>query len=149
MSEAAETGKKRRISSPEELHDYMHVTGPGLWTLLAVIIALLVGMLILASGYKLENTLEVQAETYSGRVMENGSTPLHCTLTDERRSLVKSGMKVRVAGEEGHVSTMLEEDGYTILAVELDRENVKLKDGTYDAEIILESVSPISFLLQK
>ena len=36
-----------RISSPEELHDYMRVTSPRLWMILAAIVVLLVGFIVL------------------------------------------------------------------------------------------------------
>lgn len=51
-----------RVASPEELNDYMRVTGPALWMLMAAVIALLAGMLALASIHPLETTLAVQAQ---------------------------------------------------------------------------------------
>ena len=38
-----------RISSPEELHDYMRVTSPRLWMILAAVVLLLVGFIVYAS----------------------------------------------------------------------------------------------------
>ena len=60
MSEAVREQKERRISSPEELHDYMHVTGPGLWIMLTVIIGLMAALIITASTMKMENLMDVQ-----------------------------------------------------------------------------------------
>ncbi len=37
-----------RISSPEQLHDYMHVTSPRLWMLLIAVAVLLIGFLAYA-----------------------------------------------------------------------------------------------------
>ena len=62
MSEAVQERKERRISSPEELHDYMHVTGPGLWIMLALIIVLMAALIYFASTVKLENLMEVSAD---------------------------------------------------------------------------------------
>ena len=38
-----------RITSPEELGDYLHVTNPSVWVILAAIILLLIGMLVWSS----------------------------------------------------------------------------------------------------
>ena len=35
-----------RVSSPEQLDDYMRVANPGVWTLLAAVIALLIGVCV-------------------------------------------------------------------------------------------------------
>ena len=35
-----------RISSPEQLNDYLHVTNPTVWVVLAAVIILLAGMLV-------------------------------------------------------------------------------------------------------
>ena len=40
-----------RISSPEQLNDYIRVTRPGIWLILAAVTLLLVGMLIFAVFY--------------------------------------------------------------------------------------------------
>ena len=54
------------ISSPEELHDYMRVTSPRLWMILAAIIVLLAGFAVYASTATMENTMpiRVQVEHY-------------------------------------------------------------------------------------
>ena len=145
MSEAVRERKEHRISSPEELHDYMHVTGPGLWVMLAVIIALLAALIILASTMKMENLMDVQMQVSAAGAAVR-PPQLTCTLTDERKDQVKTGMKVRVAGQEGTVSALVEDEKEVQATVILDREDAELKEGTYDAKIVLESTSPVSFL---
>ena len=49
-----------RISSPESLHDYMRVTSPRLWMILAAIIALLAGFIVFASMATMENTMPLK-----------------------------------------------------------------------------------------
>ena len=44
-----------RISSPEEMHDYMRVTSPKLWMILSAVIALLVGFIVYASTSVMES----------------------------------------------------------------------------------------------
>lgn len=36
----------KRISSPEQLTDYLRVTNPGIWVVLAAVLALLVGFFV-------------------------------------------------------------------------------------------------------
>jgi hypothetical protein len=57
-------------------------------------------------------------------------------------------MKVRVAGHEGTITTLVEDDDEVIVRADLDRSDVELKDGAYDATIVLESTSPVSFLME-
>ena len=57
-------------------------------------------------------------------------------------------MKVRVAGREGTITTVLEDDEEVMAVATLDEADVDLKDGTYDAVIVLESTSPVSFLME-
>ena len=55
-----------RISSPEQLTDYLHVTNPGIWVLFAVIILLLVALLAWASIGQLETTAPAKAAVADG-----------------------------------------------------------------------------------
>ena len=146
MSEAVQDRKERRISSPEELHDYMHVTGPGLWIMLAVIIGGLAVLIFFASTVKLENLMDVSVQVTDDGA---GGEParLVCSLTGDRKNQVKIGMKVQVAGQEGTVTTLVEDDEEVLVRADLDRADVELKDGAYDATIVLESTSPVSFLM--
>ena len=146
MSEAVREQNERRISSPEELHDYMHVTGPGLWVMLAMIIILLAGLIILASTVTMENTMAVQVIAIDTGT-ESQPTTMLCTLSGDRKGQIKIGMKVRVAEEEGTISTLVEDDEEVVATIVPDRNGAKLKAGTYDAEIVLESTSPVSFLM--
>ena len=146
MSEAVLERTERRISSPEELHDYMHVTGPGLWIMLALIIGLMAVLIVFASTMKLENLMDVSVQ-----VTDDGAggepAALVFSLTGDRKDQVKIGMKVRVAGQEGTITTLVEDDEEVVAIADLDRADVELKDGAYDATIVLESTSPVSFLM--
>ena len=53
-----------RVSSPEELNDYIRVTSPSVWLVLAALIILLAGMLV----WSIFGTVE--AHTADGRVEE-------------------------------------------------------------------------------
>lgn len=148
MSEAVQERKRHRISSPEQLHDYIHVTGPSLWILLTMIIVMLGAMIILAATITIENTLDVQMAV-TDMANEEGSSLLTSSITGEQRNQVKIGMEVRVAGEKGTITEMIDDEQEVFVAAELDRAGAKLKEGIYDAVIVLERTTPISFLLEK
>lgn len=122
-----------RISSPEQLTDYLHVTNVGVWVLLSVIILLLAAFFAWASIRKLETTAAAKAAVMDGTAQ--------ITVIDNAK--VASGMAVRMGGAEFKISEVdLDELGFTLAYAPVD-----LANGSYDAEVVVESVSPISFLL--
>ena len=46
-----------RISSPEQMNDYIRVTNPGVWMVLGTIVALLAGVIIWAAAGRLETVV--------------------------------------------------------------------------------------------
>ena len=145
-----------KISSPEELHDYMRVTTPRLWMILGAIILLLVGFIVYASSAKMENLMSIRVEVMSFNILEEAqketgqtryslvSSQLPVTLADT----VDTGMEVRIGTYRGKVSWIGESSDAEHLSVMIEMENgyVPLPDGSYDAELVLESATPISFL---
>ena len=129
-----------RVTSPERLHDYLCVTSPRLWMVLAAAIALLLGMLVFSATANLESSLPAEA------VVEDGTVFLELPVS--RKEQIKPDMPVRVAGKEGKIDyVFLDRDALKIsVSMEL-QEGETLPDGTYDAEIVTETIKPISFLL--
>ena len=66
-----------RMSSPEQLNDYIKVTNPGVWMALAAIVILLIGVCVWGVFGKLETKLPVAAVSQDGQtvlyVKENDS----------------------------------------------------------------------------
>lgn len=56
-----------KVSSPERLSDYLRVTNPGVWAVLAVVLLLLAGLLVWASVGTLETTAEVRVIVHEQR----------------------------------------------------------------------------------
>ena len=131
-----------RISSPEQLQDYMRVTTPGVWMVLLAVILLLAGIIISSALVTVESKITEQA------VVDEDGLILDITLPMEQKELVAPGMKVRVADREAKVEMVFQaQDGMEVLAM-LPEDGEKLAPGTYDAEIITETVTPISFLFK-
>ena len=123
-----------RISSPEQLTDYLRVTNPGIWVILAAVILLLAGVF----AWAMVGTLETKAEV---KVIVADHTAQIIPLGQE--ALAK-GMPLRVGGQDFVVaSAERDEYGRSVGTAEIG-----LPDGTYDGTVVTESVHPISFLLE-
>ena len=133
-----------RISSPEQMRDYMRVTSPRLWMLLAAMIALLAGFLVYASTTMMETTLELSATADQSGVIQ-------ATVTPEQARNLEIGMKVRIGGKNARVAEIVQMMGgatgkQTTVLIEPE-EDLVLPEGLYQATVVTESISPIDFLM--
>lgn len=144
-----------RVSSPEQLDKYIRVTNPAFWTILLAIIALLAGVCAWGVLGHLDTTVSAAA------VSEQGAVTLYAKESD--MPSLKEGMEVRIQ-EQSYTITQISkmpvmaqdnlsdytlhiggfQSGEWVYAIQTDAE---LPDGTYAAEIVVESVAPISFVL--
>ena len=125
-----------RISSPEDLTGYLRVTSPGMWIILASVIALLVGMFAWSAVGTLETTVDATAvvQNHTARIVAPGQG------ADE----LVAGMPLRIASQEFVIASVdYDEFGRATAQAE-----VSLPDGTYDATIVVERTRPIEFLLE-
>jgi hypothetical protein len=122
-----------RLATPEQLNDYLHVTNVRVWVLLAIIILLLGALFVWSSIGKLETTVAGRASVTDGTA--------RITVLDNRK--VTEGMTVRMGEAEFRISEVTQDEmGLTVAFAP-----VNLTNGNYDAVIVVESVSPIGFLL--
>ena len=144
-----------RITSPEDLHDYMRVTSPRLWMLLGAIASLLVGFIIYASTATMENTAPIKVQLHQDAVSQEEAadgkadklTTVYAELPNAMMGQVEIGMKVRMGREQGKISWIgVQPDGTVAVDIAPDNAYIPLPDGEYDAELVLESTTPISFL---
>ena len=144
-----------KVSSPEQLNEYIRVTTPGVWMVLAAIVILLAGVIVWGFIGHLDTTLSTAV------VCENGEAVVYVKEADIEK--IDVGMTVRVDDKEYTVSeiptqpkrvddTMSEyavyasglTSGEWVYAVKV---NGDFADGVQKAEIVVESISPISFIL--
>ena len=123
-----------RISSPDQLQDYMRVTNPGVWMVLAAVIVLLAGIFVATVFGRLESTYTARAKIQDGKAV--------LLIEGEAADEVDEGMTLRIKNEQAKI-----EDVYWVTqdAVEAVA-RIDLSDGNYDAEVVMEVISPISFL---
>ena len=124
----------QRISSPDQLSDYLRVTNPGIWVFLACVILLLTGIFAWASIGTLETviTVKVSVEAQTATVIPDGSGTL------------AQGMELRVSGQE----VLIGGTGADAYGRVFGVASIALPDGVYDGTVVTERTNPISFLLE-
>lgn len=123
-----------RITSPEQLTDYLRVTNPGIWVLFTAIIILLGGLCVWSTVGTLETLADGVAEVEHGQAM--------IMVTANTGNEIASGMIVRI-GEEEFVISSVEKDDY---GRDVAFAPIAKADGKYDVKIVTESIHPIQFL---
>ena len=124
-----------QISSPEQLHDYLHVTNPTVWLILAAIILLLVGCLIWSSVATIDTFASATATVNDGSMVIKIDDP-------NLEKMIKSGMKVAVGDTTAKVTSVGHSaNGSTFAVAETTLEN-----GTYDAKVVLRQTQVLSLL---
>ena len=123
-----------RISSPDQLTDYLRVTNPGIWVLLASIVLFLSGVFVWFTIGTLESTAAVKVSVAGQQA----------TVIPREATVLTEGMPLRVASDE-----------YTLDSVGTDEYDrsfgnavVKLPDGVYDGIVVTAQTHLISFLLE-
>ena len=121
-----------KIQSPEDLNDYIRVSNPGVWLMLAAVIVLLIGAGIWGIFGRLDSTVKMQAYVEDGLAV--------CIVEDAQ---LEVGMKVKIADVEGEIAEVAAQEGASIAAIKTE-----LPDGTYPAEIAVGEVSPFSLIFR-
>ena len=144
-----------RVSSPEQLNDYIKVSNPGVWMIMAAIIALLIGFCVWGVFGQLETKIATAG------MCENGV--FTCFVNEDEAAKINLGMTLNVDGNELSVSGIsskpisvnAEMDEYLLHLGNFSEGDWlyeitaigALADGVYKADIVTESVSPVSFIL--
>jgi hypothetical protein len=125
-----------RIASPEQLQDYMRVTNPGIWMVLAAVILLLAGLLVWGSMTYIDSVAYGKAEVSQGSMLVR---------FDEERAAenVDVGMSVTVGESQSVIRSMgWDEQGMFALA------ETTLADGEYDAAVHYKQTQVLKLLFR-
>lgn len=148
--------KVKKVDSPEQLNQYIRLSNPGVWILLIAIVILLIG--VCAWGYfgKIDtkiNTVAISSDYKS-----------YVYIKEIDLEKVKNGMKVEIANNENKYEIVEIETTPEKVTEELSeyarhlgnfqigewvykcRLNKGLKEGTYSANIVIESIAPMVFI---
>lgn len=144
-----------RISSPEQLDQYLTVTGPGVWLPLLAVIVLLIGGIVWMIFGQINITMNVAVEASDGVVV--------CYVPGEQKKSALSGGSVTIAGEKytltdvGYASQLVTEEmninvrragslemGTIVAPLTVD---APLLPGVYSGQITVETVNPIKYII--
>ncbi len=124
-----------RISSPEQLGDFLQVTTPAIWSVLAAVLLLLGSLLVWSSV--------TTVESYAAGTAEVRDSVLTLTFDDPKRAEnVQVGMNVKTGDYETPVLSVGQNGDGTLFAVA----KADLPDGTYEAKVGYRSTQIIEML---
>ncbi len=132
--------KNKRIKmnqSVEDLNNYIRVTNPGVWLLIVAMLSIMIGILIWSFFGHIERTIDATIYVEKNEIV--------CYVNEDDSANLTKGMVVEYANLKGTIQDKQEnQDGVDIYTVSSKN---KVKDGYYSGIIIIEEISPISFLL--
>lgn len=146
-----------KISSPEQFNQYLCVVNTGVWLVLVAVFLLLSGFCIWGFFGELKTTLPVVAAVDGGNMV--------CYVPSGQAQGIEEGMIVEVSDVEYVVSKKsvrpekvsdslepylqylggFEEDSF-VFSIDAEPVGDAVADGQYEAQVVLESVSLMSFL---
>lgn len=146
----------KRISSPEELNDYVKVANPGIWLIMLGVIVLLVGALIWSVTGQIDSYVD------SLGVVENSQMTVY--LKEDYISKIDTDSIVKVDKKEYKVVNISKEpikvdSNFSEYMLHLGNLNINdwvfeikvdtdLKDGLYTVGVVTESIQPITLLFE-
>ena len=125
-----------RISSPEQLNDYMHVTNPPIWMVLIAVILLLAGLLIWSCFAVMESRASGVATVENGAVSVQFTDP-----TAAER--VEMGMNVSIGTVSVPITSLGRDSNGAIVALA----QAELPNGVYDCSVTYKFTRVIKLLL--
>ena len=144
-----------KMESPEALNDYLQVTSPGVWIVLAAVIVFLAGAVVWGIFGHIDSTVKAAV------ISEEGES--YCLVPEDALQSVIEDRIVKVDGTEYELTPetlkpqVISEDTniYWILAGNLNIGDIvyeiplseEMEEGVYSGIIVTETLSPVSLLL--
>ncbi len=143
-----------RISSPDQLNDYVKLSDPGVWFVLAAVMVILTGACVFGILGHIDSTVPGVGISKEGRMV--------CLVKKEYGGRFSEEMEAKIDGEKYGASLRSDTpktvwdttDAYALYVgdmqpgewvYELDVDGT-FEDGTYAVSLVTEKVSPLSFL---
>ena len=136
-----------QISSPEQVRDYLRATSPKIWMIIAAVAALALGFVAYISTAEQEETVPVQVTVENFADGELNYATITFEIPAEDRDRYQIGMEVRFAGTKGKIRYFVDGGRRTFGSVDVP-EGTEIPDGTYEAEVVVGTSTPIGELLQ-
>ncbi len=124
-----------RLSSPEELNDYLKVTDTGVWAVLIAVV------LLIAGGLFWGCTTYINSSVTGTAVVENGRMQIGFE-DDAQAENVEPGLAVKAGSATSTVSSIgTDENGHIFVTAD-----TTLADGTYTVEITYKTTQLMKLL---
>lgn len=151
-----EDKKLKKVNSPDQLNQYIRLSNPGVWILLLAIVVLLVGVCIWGYFGKIDTKIKTVV------ISDNYTSYLY--VKEEDMAKIKNGMQVELNKNENIFEITDIEETPEKVTDDMDeyarhlgnfqvgewvykcRLNKNVKEGTYSANIIIESIAPMTFI---
>ena len=137
-----------QVNSPEQIRDYLRVTSPKLWMVIAAALVLLAGFLAYMSVAEREITAPVRVKVENVEAEGREQTFVTFEIPTANRDNYRQGMTVRFDGMTGKIRYFVETEETTEVTVLPDDPDAKITAGEYDAVVVVESSTPIEELLK-
>lgn len=126
-----------RISSPEQMEDYLHVTNPSVWALLAAVLLLLAGLIVWSSA--------ASVESFAAGTAYAEDKVLTVVFEDESAARnVEPGMTVTIGNDTGRIASVgRDAEGHIIAVCSTD-----IPNGQYEARVGYRRTQLISLLFR-
>ena len=143
------------IESPEALDNYLRVTSPGIWLILAGIALFLIGVCIWGIFGHIDSTMDTAVVSQGGEVdclvpKEAISGVLEypsVEIGDTDYALKPTKLEPEIITEDTDIYVLLAGDlevGQIVYRIPVD---AALEEGTYSGKVVTEKLNPISLLL--
>ena len=142
-----------RVSSPEQLDDYIRVTSPGMWMVMGAVVLLLAGVCVWGIFGRLDTVIKAPAVVKDGIIF--------CYVREADREQIAAGMEMEIKGKGYPILSVSDEpmeasglltpyamhiggfaEGEWVYAAVAD---TQLPDGVYETEVVVERIAPASF----
>ena len=151
-----EEKKLRKVDSPEQLNQYIKLSNPGVWILLIAIVVLLIGVCAWGFFGKIDTKITT--------VAISGDYNSYVYIKEADLEKVKNGMNVEIVNNENKYEIVEIETTPEKVTDELSeyarhlgnfqigewvykcKLNRNLREGTYSANIVVESIAPMVFI---
>jgi len=152
-----EDKKFKKVNSPEQLNQYIRLSNPGVWILLLAIVVLLVGVCIWGYFGKIDTKIKTVV------ISDNYTSYLY--VKEEDMAKIKNGMQVELNNNENIFEIADIEETPEKVTDDMDeyarhlgnfqvgewvykcRLNKSVKEGTYSANVVIESIAPMTFII--
>ena len=118
-----------KISSPEQLTDYLRVTSPRMWIILAAVIMVFLAVIVWGILGRMETVKDVRVIVSDGQAQ----------IVTVDGTVIEEGMTVRIDGQEFKINGTVSDEFFRPVGLA----SVTLPDGSYDGTVVIDQTRAV------